>query len=69
MPRLFPKQGEPVKRSAPGDLVYALVDVSKGSRWVSKGTPLRRDEPMVLERPDLFEVRYPLSEEVNDGEG
>jgi hypothetical protein len=66
LPRLRPKRSEPA-RAAPGDLVYALTDVSKGARFVRKGEPLRRDDPMVRELPSEFEVRYPLIlEEVND---
>ena len=61
MPRLRPKQEV---RQAPTDTVYALSGVSKGGRWVEKGTPLTRSDPMVIERPDLFEVRYRLDQEV-----
>jgi hypothetical protein len=46
-----------------GGVVYATTDLSKGSRYVRRGDPVRRDDPMVLERPDLFEIRYLLSEE------
>jgi hypothetical protein len=31
------------------------------------GAPIRRNDPMVLERPDLFEVRYRLDQEVTNG--
>jgi hypothetical protein len=63
VPRLRPKQEV---RRAPTDMVYALTAVSKGGRWVEKGTPLTRTDPMVIERPDLFEVRYRLDEEVTN---
>jgi hypothetical protein len=64
MPRLRMKRSETVRVSpAPDDAVYALSDVSKGGRWVAKGTLLRRDDPIVQERPDLFEVRYRLDQE------
>jgi hypothetical protein len=46
-------------------MVYALVDVSKGGRFVRRGDPIRRDDVMVRELPEAFEVRYPLIEEVN----
>ena len=48
-------------------LVYAVTDMTKGNRIVRKGDGLPRDNVMVLERPDLFEVRNLLTEEVNDG--
>jgi hypothetical protein len=47
--------------------VYALADVSKGRSLIRMGAPVRRDHPCVIERPDLFEVRYPLIEELNGG--
>lgn len=62
MPRLRPKRIEPA-RLPPTDLVWALTDISKGTRFVRKGESVRRDEPMVQERPDCFEVRYPLINE------
>ena len=31
---------------------------------MEKGTPPTRSDPMVLERPDLFEVGYRLDQEV-----
>jgi hypothetical protein len=57
-----------IRFSAPDTLVYALSDVSKGGRYVRKGEPISRDDPMVRELPSEFEVRYRLSEEVrSDG--
>jgi hypothetical protein len=64
MPRLRPKRKEPTKVAPHTDIVYALSDVSKGGSFVRKGAPIRRNDPMVLERPDLFEVRYRLDQEV-----
>ena len=64
MPR---RRKEPaVRLSAPTDLVYALTDVGKGGLWITRGTPVHRDHPFVRDCPDAFEVRYRLSEEVNE---
>jgi hypothetical protein len=61
-----------VRLSAPDDRVFALSDIGGTQGFVSKGSPLDRDHPHVRNRPDLFEVRYPLHlerrEEVDDGE-
>jgi hypothetical protein len=66
---LRPKRNEPARAAPHTDTVYALSDVSKGGEFVRKGNPLPRDHAMVVERPDLFEVRYPLIQEVaSDGE-
>jgi hypothetical protein len=65
VPRLRPKQKEPA-RFAPDDQVEAIQDLSKGGRYVTRGTRLSRSDPVVLERPDLFQVRYRLDQEVND---
>jgi hypothetical protein len=61
MPRLRAKQTEQPARVSPTDLVFALTDLSKGGRFVRKGEPLRCDDVIVVERPDCFEVRYPLT--------
>ena len=60
-------KSEPATSSSPHlEIVFATTDVSKGGRVIRKGDAVRRDHVMVQERPDLFEVRYPLSEELND---
>jgi hypothetical protein len=65
LPRLWPKQNEPVRLPPPPDVVYALTDVAKGGRLVRKGEPLPRNHIMVRELPEAFEVRYPLINEMN----
>ena len=56
---------EPTPSSSPHrETVWATSDVIKGCRLVRKGEALPRSDAMVAERPDLFEVRYPLTEEV-----
>jgi hypothetical protein len=59
LPRLWPKQNEPVRLPPPTDIVYALTDVAKGGRLVHKGDPLPRDHVMVRELAEAFEVRCP----------
>jgi hypothetical protein len=65
LPRLWPKQSEPVRLPPPTAVVYALTDVAKGGRLVRKREPLPRNHVMVRELPEAFEVRYPLIEELN----
>jgi hypothetical protein len=49
-----------LRLSAPDDRVYALSDVTKAGRWLLKGTPVSRDDPMVQELPSEFQVTYRL---------
>ena len=67
MPRLRPERAEPVRFSAPNETVEAIEDIQAGSRWIPRGTRLSRTDPVVLEKPGWFQVRYALSEEMNDG--
>jgi hypothetical protein len=52
--------------------VLALSDVSKGGRYVQKGTRIDRNDEMVRELPQEFAVMYRLDtevlEEVSDGD-
>jgi hypothetical protein len=75
MPRLRTRRMEPavrVLRRGPDETVVALSDVSKGGRYVQKGTRIDRNDEMVRELPSEFEVRYRLDtevlEEVSDGD-
>jgi hypothetical protein len=61
MPRLRPKT---VRYLPPNEHVRAVQDLSKGGRYIAKGTWLPRSDEVVLERPDLFEVCYLLSNEM-----
>jgi hypothetical protein len=59
-----------IRLSAPTDTVFAISDVGGTRGFISKGSPVSRSHPHVVNAPDLFEVRYPLhlerSEEVTD---
>jgi antitoxin (DNA-binding transcriptional repressor) of toxin-antitoxin stability system len=64
---LLTKRSKPVvKLSAPDQSVEAISDLQFGRRWVRKGTRLARRDPLVVAHPEVFEVRYRLSEEVSD---
>ena len=67
MPRLRPKEQHRAGHVAPDDLVWAVVDLQRGGRYVHRGDRLQRDDPMVLEAPEYFEVKYPLTMEVTEG--
>ncbi len=67
-PKLRQKRNEPAKFTPPTDTVYAISDCIRGSRYVRRGEPLHRDDPMVRELPSEFEYRFrvDLLEEVSD---
>jgi hypothetical protein len=69
VPRLRPKRAESTRFTAPDNSVVATDDLQYGHRWVPKGTRLERTDPLVVEAPHLFEVRYRLSEEVHNNDG
>jgi hypothetical protein len=65
----MPRRKQPatvVRRSAPADRVRAVQNMSKGGRFIPAGTWLPRDDEVVVERPDLFEVVYRLSAELEE---
>jgi hypothetical protein len=59
-PKLRQKKNKPARFAPPTDIVYAISDVMRGSRYVRRGEPLQRDDEMVRELPSEFEVRYRL---------
>lgn len=63
------KQIETIKVGPPDDSVEAREDLQYGQRWVPRGMRLKRNDPLVLEAPHLFYVKYALSEEVNQNDG
>ena len=59
----------PAKRarhSAPDEYVEAISDLQYGLRWVPKGKRFKRSDPLVIAHPEVFDVRYRLSEEVSE---
>jgi hypothetical protein len=61
--------GRPTKRthhSAPDEYVEAASDLQYGLHWVPKGKRLERSDPLVVAHPEVFDVRYRLTQEVRE---
>jgi hypothetical protein len=52
--------------SAQDETVQAITDLQSGRRWVPRGTRLQRSNPLVVKHPEVFAVRYRLSEDARE---